>query len=112
MLLEPTGEADDGAGFIDFVGEIDGSGGDFLKMPAGGSRLPASEKTCCVNGPPFASFCSHHPYAGASNALSTKTMKFIAPVALPLASSGFTSLMVEYGIMAAPDPKPSTSAST
>jgi 3-oxoacyl-[acyl-carrier-protein] synthase-3 len=45
MLLEPSGESDDGAGFIDFVGEIDGSGGDFLKMPAGGSRLPASAET-------------------------------------------------------------------
>jgi 3-oxoacyl-[acyl-carrier-protein] synthase-3 len=45
MLLEPTTEADDGAGFIDFVGEIDGSGGEFLNMPAGGSRLPASAET-------------------------------------------------------------------
>jgi 3-oxoacyl-[acyl-carrier-protein] synthase-3 len=45
MLLEPAGESDDGAGFIDFIGEIDGSGGDFLKMPAGGSRLPATAET-------------------------------------------------------------------
>ena len=45
MLLEPTGESGDGTGFIDFIGEIDGSGGDFLKMPAGGSRLPASAET-------------------------------------------------------------------
>jgi 3-oxoacyl-[acyl-carrier-protein] synthase-3 len=45
MLLEPAGESDDGAGFIDFVGEIDGSGGEFLNMPAGGSRLPASAET-------------------------------------------------------------------
>ncbi len=45
MLLEPAVESDDGAGFIDFIGEIDGSGGDFLKMPAGGSRLPASAET-------------------------------------------------------------------
>ncbi len=45
MLLEPTTEADDGAGFIDFIGEIDGSGGDFLKMPAGGSRMPATADT-------------------------------------------------------------------
>src|SRR5438876_11843622 len=41
MLLEP--EDDDGeGGFIDFLGEIDGSGGDALKMPAGGSRMPAT----------------------------------------------------------------------
>ena len=45
MLIEPAEESDDGAGFIDFIGEIDGSGGDFLKMPAGGSRLPASAET-------------------------------------------------------------------
>jgi 3-oxoacyl-[acyl-carrier-protein] synthase-3 len=45
MLLEPASESDDGAGFIDFIGEIDGSGGDFLRMPAGGSRLPASAET-------------------------------------------------------------------
>ena len=45
MLIEPAGEEDDGAGFIDFLGEVDGSGGDFLKMPAGGSRLPASHET-------------------------------------------------------------------
>ncbi len=45
MLLEPVGDLDDGAGFIDFLGEIDGSGGEFLKMPAGGSRLPASAET-------------------------------------------------------------------
>ncbi len=32
-------------GFIDFIGEIDGSGGDYLKMPAGGSRMPASHET-------------------------------------------------------------------
>ena len=42
MLIEPATESDAGAGFIDFLGEIDGSGGDYLKMPAGGSRLPAS----------------------------------------------------------------------
>jgi 3-oxoacyl-[acyl-carrier-protein] synthase III len=45
MLLEAPVESDDGAGFIDFLGEIDGSGGDFLKMPAGGSRRPASHET-------------------------------------------------------------------
>jgi 3-oxoacyl-[acyl-carrier-protein] synthase III len=45
MLLEAARESDDNAGFIDFIGEIDGSGGDFLNMPAGGSRLPASAET-------------------------------------------------------------------
>jgi 3-oxoacyl-[acyl-carrier-protein] synthase-3 len=45
MLLEPAGEDDGDAGFIDFLGEVDGSGGQFLKMPAGGSRMPASHET-------------------------------------------------------------------
>jgi 3-oxoacyl-[acyl-carrier-protein] synthase-3 len=44
MLVEPTGDHDD-CGFIDFVGELDGSGGDALKMPAGGSRMPASRQS-------------------------------------------------------------------
>ena len=44
MLLEPAEEGED-YGFIDFLGEIDGSGGDYLKMPAGGSRMPASHET-------------------------------------------------------------------
>jgi 3-oxoacyl-[acyl-carrier-protein] synthase-3 len=45
MLLEPSGESDNGAGLVDFIGEIDGSGGQYLWMPAGGSRLPASAET-------------------------------------------------------------------
>jgi 3-oxoacyl-[acyl-carrier-protein] synthase-3 len=45
MLIEAVGEHEDGAGFIDFLGEIDGSGGEFLRMPAGGSRRPASHET-------------------------------------------------------------------
>jgi 3-oxoacyl-[acyl-carrier-protein] synthase-3 len=45
MLIEPAGDADGDSGFLDFQGEIDGSGGDFLKMPAGGSRQPASHET-------------------------------------------------------------------
>ncbi|MFN0170577.1 MAG: beta-ketoacyl-ACP synthase III [Bryobacteraceae bacterium] len=44
MLIEPADEGE-GVGFIDFVGEIDGSGGQYLKMPAGGSRLPSSHET-------------------------------------------------------------------
>ncbi len=42
MLVEPAAE---GEGFIDFHNEIDGSGGDALKMPAGGSRIPASKQS-------------------------------------------------------------------
>jgi 3-oxoacyl-[acyl-carrier-protein] synthase III len=45
MLLEPAARNEDGMGFIDFLGEIDGSGGQYLCMPAGGSRLPASHQT-------------------------------------------------------------------
>lgn len=44
MLIEPAEPGED-VGFIDFIGEIDGSGGDYLKMPAGGSRMPASAET-------------------------------------------------------------------
>jgi len=44
MLIEPE-EGDADGGYIDFLGEIDGSGGDALKMPAGGSRMPASVET-------------------------------------------------------------------
>jgi len=42
MLVEP---ADDGNGFIGFMNEIDGSGGDYLKMPAGGSRMPSTRES-------------------------------------------------------------------
>jgi 3-oxoacyl-[acyl-carrier-protein] synthase-3 len=44
MLIEPEDEDGD-SGYIDFLGEIDGSGGDALKMPAGGSRMPATVET-------------------------------------------------------------------
>jgi 3-oxoacyl-[acyl-carrier-protein] synthase-3 len=45
MLIEPPDGDGDASGFIDFLGEIDGSGGDYLKMPAGGSRMPATVET-------------------------------------------------------------------
>jgi len=37
--------ADGEPGFIDFEAEVDGSGGPFLNMPAGGSRMPPSHET-------------------------------------------------------------------
>ena len=43
MLVEPTEEGE--IGFIDFLNEIDGSGGDYLKQPAGGSRMPATAES-------------------------------------------------------------------
>jgi 3-oxoacyl-[acyl-carrier-protein] synthase-3 len=42
MMVEPT---DDDTGFVGFKNEIDGSGGQYLHMPAGGSRLPPSHET-------------------------------------------------------------------
>jgi 3-oxoacyl-[acyl-carrier-protein] synthase III len=36
---------DPSVGFVGHINEIDGAGGEFLKMPAGGSRLPASVDT-------------------------------------------------------------------
>jgi 3-oxoacyl-[acyl-carrier-protein] synthase-3 len=43
MLVETAAEGEQG--FIGFRNQIEGSGGDALKMPAGGSRLPASNRT-------------------------------------------------------------------
>lgn len=43
FLIEPGADGEEG--FIGFHNEIDGSGGDYLKMPAGGSRMPASHET-------------------------------------------------------------------
>lgn len=45
MLIEPATEEDGDVGYLDFIGEVDGSGAPFLRMPAGGSRLPASHDT-------------------------------------------------------------------
>ena len=44
FLLEAAENGED-AGFIDFIGEVDGSGGNFLRMPAGGSRMPSTVET-------------------------------------------------------------------
>jgi len=43
MLVEPAQPGE--VGFVDFLNEIDGSGGDYLKQPAGGSRMPATKET-------------------------------------------------------------------
>ena len=43
MIVEAAEDGEEG--FIGFWNELDGSGGNSLKMPAGGSRLPASEDT-------------------------------------------------------------------
>jgi 3-oxoacyl-[acyl-carrier-protein] synthase III len=42
-LLEPA--ENESEGFIDFIHEVDGSGGEFLYMPGGGSRNPSSKDT-------------------------------------------------------------------
>jgi len=42
MVIEP---AEDGEGFLGFLNEIDGSGGDYLKQPGGGSRMPATAES-------------------------------------------------------------------
>ena len=42
-ILEPA--QDDSEGFIDFIHEVDGSGGNYLYMPGGGSLHPASKDT-------------------------------------------------------------------
>jgi 3-oxoacyl-[acyl-carrier-protein] synthase-3 len=43
VVLEPA--EDDSVGLIDFVHEVDGSGGEFLYMPGGGSLNPSSKET-------------------------------------------------------------------
>jgi 3-oxoacyl-[acyl-carrier-protein] synthase-3 len=43
VLLEPA--EDDSVGLIDFIHEVDGSGGEFLYMPGGGSLHPATKET-------------------------------------------------------------------
>lgn len=43
VLLEPSPSNE--FGVLDFINEVDGSGGVYLQMPAGGSRLPASVET-------------------------------------------------------------------
>jgi len=42
VLVEP---ASDGEGILDFTHDVDGSGGQFLYMPAGGSLHPSSQET-------------------------------------------------------------------
>jgi 3-oxoacyl-[acyl-carrier-protein] synthase-3 len=42
-ILEPA--EDDSVGFMDFIHEVDGSGGEFLCMPGGGSLHPTSKQT-------------------------------------------------------------------
>jgi 3-oxoacyl-[acyl-carrier-protein] synthase-3 len=43
LLLEPS--EDEEFGILDYLHEVDGSGGEFLYMPAGGSLHPASHET-------------------------------------------------------------------
>lgn len=43
VLLEPANEGEEG--FIGFLHRIEGSGGRYLSMPAGGSRMPATYET-------------------------------------------------------------------
>ena len=44
MIIEASDSGED-VGFIGHLNEIEGIGGEYLKMPAGGSRLPATAET-------------------------------------------------------------------
>jgi 3-oxoacyl-[acyl-carrier-protein] synthase-3 len=44
MVVEAAADDED-TGFIDSLNQIDGSGGPYLNMPAGGSQMPASHET-------------------------------------------------------------------
>ena len=45
VLLEPSEPGEEAVGILDYLHEIDGSGGCYLQMPAGGSRMPATVET-------------------------------------------------------------------
>ena len=45
VILEASGGGDDSLGLIDFVHEVDGSGGEALYMPGGGSLNPSTHQT-------------------------------------------------------------------
>ncbi|MBP7862312.1 ketoacyl-ACP synthase III [bacterium] len=46
VLLQPNDEKDnEDVGLIDFIFEVDGNGGDSLCLPAGGSKMPATQET-------------------------------------------------------------------
>jgi len=45
VLLEPCAEGEEAYGILDYRHEIDGSGGEHLYMPAGGSLNPSSRET-------------------------------------------------------------------
>ena len=45
VLLEPCEEAEGDLGIRDFILCLDGSGSEYLKIPAGGSLLPATQET-------------------------------------------------------------------
>ena len=47
ILLEPTEEGE--AGIIDYVAQVEGAGGQYLYMPAGGSLNPATHETVDKN---------------------------------------------------------------
>jgi len=45
VLLEPCAEGEEAYGLLDFHHEVDGSGGEHLYMPGGGSLHPSSHET-------------------------------------------------------------------
>ena len=88
MLVEP---GEEGEGFLGFLNEIDGSGGDYLKMPAGGSRMPASAETVAArqhfvkqDGSQVFKYAVRKMYEGsrdllAKHGLSAKDVKVLIP---------------------------------
>ncbi|MGH9670129.1 MAG: beta-ketoacyl-ACP synthase 3, partial [Terriglobales bacterium] len=49
VLLEPAADKNDACCFMDFIHEVDGSGGCALYMPGGGSRNPSTHETVDKN---------------------------------------------------------------
>jgi len=81
FLVETAAEGEEG--FIDFVNEIDGSGGQYLKMAAGGSRLPASAETVANK--------QHYVYQEGQQVFKYAVRKMAEMSATILARNGLTA---------------------
>ena len=80
VMLEPT--SDPNEGILDFEHLIDGSGGKFLNMPAGGSRLPPSAETVAKR--------QHYVHQEGASVFKYAVTKMADVAALLLERNGFT----------------------
>ncbi|MGI5839139.1 MAG: beta-ketoacyl-ACP synthase III [bacterium] len=84
-VLKPT---ETGKGFLSFVLGADGSGGDLLKVPAGGSRLPATAETVAAG---------QHYIHMAGNEVFKFAVRAMGDAALAaIAKAGLTKADIDY----------------